>query len=137
MGQRPQWGLYAAPFIYADDLGPGGRTAPRLAETIGDGNGWYKQLGQLGQFPGVSPPPGGVEDAPCPPNWPEGFPCMLPGSSPQAPMIPIITEEEAAKREAAAFNKGRSSVAGEIVKTAAISAAVSAVVGILIGKFIG
>lgn len=105
-----------------------GKRAPRYATRMGT-NGWRKQLGQL--------PPGGVEDVPCPPGWPEGIPCVLPGPTPASPMIPIITEEEAAKREAAAFDKGRSSATGEVVKTAAISAAVSAVVGILIGKFIG
>ena len=122
---RYAWGKYVVPFVYADQLGPGGATQARHAVKMG------MQLGQIdpADFPG------GVEGE-CPPGWPEGVPCMLPGSTPGAPMVPIITEEEAAKREVAAFEKGRRSEQGSVVKTAAISAAVSAVVGIAIGKFL-
>lgn len=138
---RVAWGYYVAPYIYGDDLGPGGRTAPRRAEMIGGSDGaynacgaylppWRKQLDGLDDLP-----PGGVED--CPPGWPEGVPCVLPPGGGGGMPMPILTEQEAQRREQEAFERGRAEEARATIKTAAISAAVSAVVGIAIGKLIG
>jgi len=124
------WGHYGVPFVYADSLGPGGATQSRYAAWMG------RQLGQL--------PPGGVETE-CPPGWPQGVPCIIPTQLPgqatpptlPVPGVPIVTEAEAARREKAAFDKGRREEQTAVIKTAAVSAAVSALVGIALGRWLG
>jgi hypothetical protein len=125
------WGSQAAPFVYADQLGPGGRTARRWAEVEGsavelaqnpcDPRGtydcppWTKQLGQLDEPPAW---------------WPPGVPC--PGAVPQ-----IVSAEECARREAAAYERGRAEEQQKTIKVAAVSTAVSVVVAGAIGYLIG
>jgi len=92
----------------------------RYAQQVG------KQLGCSGCLGQLDPPEAAAGGLPIPPE-------LLPPSF----SIPIVTEEEAAKREAAAYDRGRQEEQGSVIKTAAISAAVSAVVGIVIGKFLG
>jgi len=154
-----QWGCYRAPYVYCDDMGPGGVTSPRYASMTGHQLGqpcapgeWYNMLtGQCEPIPdvipGYTPPqgpggePGGVEECsywdyingrcPTPPPLPQA-----PGQLPQAPGG-VLTEEQCAQRATAAREAGRKEAQSEVVKVAAISAAVSAVVGAGIGYLLG
>jgi hypothetical protein len=98
-------------------------------------------LGQLGD----DIPPGGVEDTPCPPGWPEGVPCVLPGGLPtvpgRTPGVPgfpvpdvIITEEEAREREAEAYERGQADERGKVIMYTALGAVTSGLVGIALGR---
>jgi len=125
MRRRYPWKYHQLPFVPDDRW-----TVPslRLAQTMGNGQGWSKQLGGMGA---IDP-----DLTQCPPGWPEGVPCVLPSKVPGGPSLPIMTEEECAGREVAAYERGKRDEAGSVIKTAAISAAVSAVVGIVIGRLI-
>lgn len=160
-----QWGCYRAPYIYCDDLGPGGPTQPRHASMTGHQLGqiescapgeWYNlATGRCEPIPDVIPgytPPGGEA-----PQGPGGQPggvecsywdyitgnCPTPAPLPQAPGelpggVPgVVTEEQCAQRANAAKEAGRKQAQAEVVKVAAISAAVSAVVGAGIGYLLG
>lgn len=163
--QQPMvWGDYEEPFIYADDLGPGGATGPRYAQTAasspelpGDGY-WRRQLGQvtdgepsedfeLPEIP-TSCPPGTVfnistfkceeiDKIPgAPPGTPPGLPA-IPGTPPGELPTGLVTEQACAAREQAAYNEGRTDERGNIVTTAAITAVVSGLVGVGIGYIFG
>lgn len=157
-----QWGCYRAPYIYCDDLGPGGVTQPRHASQVGT------QLGQIPEIPtcaadewfdpmswsctprpeyppGYDPPPGGEEDIPCPApmvgSWPN---CVYPGGGLPGGQIPgelpppgVVTETDCAARAAASKKAGKREALGETVKVAAVSAAVAAAVGAAIGYLMG
>lgn len=171
-GLPVEWGCYSAPYVYADSMGPGGATGRRYAQTMNDGGRplagthWHEDMGDcsylghgggLGQL-GDELPPGGVEDQPCPPGWPEGIPCVLnpeippgtfptlpgvplPGTSPTipgapAPTVPtvVVTEEEARRREDEAFARGKEAERSSLIMYTGISAVVSGLVGIALGK---
>lgn len=133
----------------------GSSALPGDADT-GSGGAWRRQLGDLGQvdipagmicpegtawdfntfkcqpgdldpvLPGGFPPPGG--QPPPPGTLPQIPPGTLPG---------VVTEQQCAQREAAAFAAGRDEERGNIIRTAAITAVVSGVVGIGLGYIFG
>lgn len=65
------WGQLASPFVYADQLGPGGQAYPRYAQTMCDCNGYCKQLGCLGECGQL----GCLGDCGQLGQVPQGFPC--------------------------------------------------------------
>jgi hypothetical protein len=126
--QQPMtWGAY----------GPGGANHLRLAQTIGDGHGWTKQLGQLDD--------GEPIDWGCPPGEEWNFSTLscvpIGGVGPVGPKgpppwnvppggIPVVTEDECRAREKAAADKAQ----GSLIVTTAITAVVSGLVGIALWK---
>lgn len=159
-----RWGCHEEPFVYCDDLGPGGVTAPRLAQVTG------RQLGQVipselpscpacqwfdmrtmkcepipEGFPGHCPAPQGPGGQPggvdpeqpggwWPPQWPPGGGAPAPGAPPIPGQVPEAACQVYTDK---AREEGKREAHGEVVKVAAISAAVSAVVGGLLGYVIG
>ena len=113
----------------------------RFAQVTGRQLGCASCQGGAQQLGALSPEAssGGLPETPtqCPLGWPDGVPCPVTSTGAGSPAMPIVTEQQAAEREAAAFERGRREEQGSVIKTAAISAAVSAVVGIVIGKFLG
>lgn len=110
----------------------------------------YAELVGLGQLPGDDLAPGGVED--CPPGWPPGVPCVfnpdigtwqIPGmpSGQAPPGIPaplpgpavIITEDEARRREAEAFERGADAERANLITYSVIGAVASGLVGVGLG----
>ena len=157
--QQPMaWNRYpqGQPLVYADQLGRGGATQLRYAQTpqgssammgdddTGSGQLWQRQLGQI---PGVG-------EAVCPPGTsfdfntlkcePGGLDPVIPGGPPPGgppgqipPGLPLVTEEQCKAREAAAFNRGVQEERAKIVTTAVITSVVSGLVGVGIGYVFG
>lgn len=159
-GVEASWGCEEAPFVYADDLGPGGVTALRHAQAVTAEGGWpcpdldwHQQMGavelagsELGAGPcadGSQPFSTTLQDCTARGlvlNLSTGC-CEEPTFPPQPqptpkPTVPLVTEEQCAAREKQAFDKGAAEEQSKVIKTAVVSAVVSAVVGIAIGKLL-
>lgn len=120
--------------------GAGGANHLRLAQTIGT-NGWTKQLGELGQpygfdVPGTCPPgqEWNLSTLSCQPIDPTQPPPELPPPPGVPGGLPVVTEQQCAARESAAYAKGKDDERGKLIITTAITAVVSGVIGVAIAK---